>query len=106
MVIPPACLAGFPTNCRRATLGAVLLLAGCAKPEIVAQTPGSVEIACAGFTCTDPQAVADLAEKHCRQYGLDAQSNHLRMSESGNRWETFSCVNNTGAPIPSDGRPR
>ena len=45
-----------------------LTLTGCANT--VTQTPAGIEINGFGMT---PQEIADKAEAHCRQYGLDAQ---------------------------------
>jgi hypothetical protein len=73
-----------------------LLLSACAKPVIVEQTPCSVELACIALICGSAQAVADAAQAHCQQYGLDAQSSGVRTSATGNRIEDFNCVNNRG----------
>lgn len=90
---------------RCAALVGVMALAGCVggAPEIVAQTPGSIEIKCIGALvpqCASPQAVADVAEAHCAKYGQVAQQTQLRQSQSGNREVTFACV----APGPKAAR--
>jgi hypothetical protein len=79
--------------------GIVVLVAGfllpsCASPHIEAQTPAGIEIDCfGGLTCSQsPQALADLAQAHCRKYGLNAQQDRLNTSASGRRWVTYKCV--------------
>jgi hypothetical protein len=70
--------------------------AGAGTPEIVSQTPASIEIRCVGDLiipeCGSPQAVADVADKHCAGFGLIAQQSQIRTSPSGNRWVTYICV--------------
>ena len=73
------------------------LLGGCAslEPKVVSQTPVSIELECISFlpaTNNCGQSVADKAEAHCRQYGLDAQENHVARAPSGSRWVTYNCV--------------
>jgi len=74
-----------------------LLLTGCsamqAKPQIVASTPASVEIECMGLVpCSSPQVVADAAQAHCQQYGLNAQARTVARAPSGNERAIFDCV--------------
>jgi hypothetical protein len=80
----------------------LLILSGCAaSPKIVSQTPAGIEIDCwqGGLTCSETaQGVADIAQKHCRQHGLDARQRDEASSPSGRRWVAYDCVNNTGAP--------
>ena len=65
-----------------------LVLGGCAKT--VSQTPAGIELFGVG---KDPQELADKAEAHCQQYGLDAQMRNVRLGDGGlERWETFDCV--------------
>jgi hypothetical protein len=74
-----------------------LLLSGCAaaKPKVISQTPASIEIECVTTSlagCSSAQDVADMAQAHCRQYGMNAQPNRVLTSTSGNRWASYNCV--------------
>lgn len=74
-----------------------LTLGGCAAatPRVVSQTPGSIEIECVTASlagCSSAQDVADMAQAHCRQYGMNAQANRVLTSQSGNRWASYICV--------------
>jgi hypothetical protein len=70
-----------------------------ARPRIVSQTPASVEIDCIGVvSCESRQAVADLAQQHCRQFGLDAQESKIADAPSGNLRAIYNCVD-THAPV-------
>jgi hypothetical protein len=92
------------SRARRLLITAALpMLAACAgaEPRIVSQTPASVEIDCMTLWdtgCRSAQAVADLAQRHCRQYGLDAQESKLAESPSGNRRVIYNCVDTRGSP--------
>lgn len=71
-----------------------LVLAGCASPQVVSQTPAGIEINCGrGVTCSSsPQEVADMAQRHCRQYGQNAQQGDMSSSPSGRQWASYRCV--------------
>ena len=65
-----------------------IALVGCA--QTVSKTPAGIELFAVG---KDPQELADKAEAHCQQYGLDAQAKNIRLGDGGlERWETFDCV--------------
>ena len=63
-----------------------LLLGGCANAVI--QTPAGIEINGLGMT---PQEIADKAEAHCQQYGLDAQLKAADRRLLGS-YQHFDCV--------------
>ena len=71
------------------------LLCSCATPGVVTATPGGIEIDCGfGITCSkDPQYLADMAQRHCQKYGLDARQTGVSESASGRRWADYACVN-------------
>jgi hypothetical protein len=91
---------------RTAPIVLLLFLSGCAgaEPHIVSQTPASIEIECIGgwtsTSCRSAQAVADLAQSHCRQYGLDALESKVAVAPSGNRWAVYACVNTQSSSAP------
>ena len=77
---------------------ALLSCAG-AQPRIISQTPASVEIECIGVvSCESRQAVADLAQQHCRQFGLDAQESKVADAPSGNLRAIYNCVDTHAGP--------
>jgi hypothetical protein len=78
------------------------LLASCAYPEIVSETPGGIEISCAaGFTCrSSPMDLLDLAKEHCRKYGQKARQDQLSSSATGKQWATYTCVPLAPGEVP------
>jgi hypothetical protein len=54
---------------------AALVLAGCGtvEPKIVSVTLDTIQISCQTNSCRSHDAVADLAQAHCKKYGLNAQ---------------------------------
>jgi hypothetical protein len=70
------------------------LLASCAYPEIVSQTPGGLEIECAkGITCRSSRREIDaMAQDHCHEYGQDARWDSISSSAMGKQWATYTCV--------------
>jgi hypothetical protein len=79
---------------RRLALLLAIGVASCASPEVVSHTPRGIEIDCmGGLTCSSsPQALANTAQEHCRQYGQNAQQDGLTESASGRRWVRYKCV--------------
>lgn len=75
---------------------ALAALVGCASSPItvVSQTPASIEIVCTSmwYGCPSPQAVADAAQQHCKQFGQNAAEQQLMTSQSGDRRVTYRCV--------------
>lgn len=96
----------FNGRVRRAWIMIAVAMGGCAMPPagseigIVSATPASVEIfgrsSIPGAigpqapTATD-QEIADLAQKHCQQYGRDARKLSVR-EVPGARYVLFDCV--------------
>lgn len=79
-----------------AILSLLALSACAASPKIVSRTPAGIEIDCfsGGITCSETsQGVADIAQAHCRQHGLDARQRDEGSSPSGRRWAAYDCVN-------------
>jgi hypothetical protein len=74
-----------------------MALGGCAAatPDIVSQTPGSIDLQCAG--CSQ-QTLADAAQQHCRQYSLDAQEKGILRDGLLIKRQVFDCVNNANGP--------
>jgi hypothetical protein len=65
--------------------------AGCA-PVVNSKTPAGIEFDCYGGLISGcGQKLADEAEKHCQQYGMDA-----RLKDVGDaalrRWADYDCV--------------
>lgn len=83
---------------RFAALLVAALTTGCvmgATPTVVTQTPASITYECLGAVggCqASPQEVADMAQRHCRTYGKNAQQAMLARAPSGNLRATFVCV--------------
>ena len=75
-------------------IAAAGLLASCAYPEIVSQTPGSLEIECAaGLTCrSSRQEIEQMAQDHCRKYGQNARQDSISSSATGRQWAAYKCV--------------
>ena len=86
-----------------AAMGLAAVLAACASApaddsiKIVSATPASIELACydAGLVwgkCPTPQAITDVAERHCQKYGRHAATAEVRSAPVGNSWSLYQCV--------------
>jgi hypothetical protein len=74
-------------------IAATGLLASCAYPEIVSETPSGLEIECAkGLTCRSSREDIDaMAQDHCRKYDQNAQRQSISSSATGKQWATYTC---------------
>lgn len=83
---------------RRLWPAALLALSACqttGEPRIIAETPASISFECIGAVggcSSSPQAIADMAQRHCQKTGKNAQQNDLRTAPSGNLKATFVCT--------------